>query len=345
MDLNYYKKLLNKFLTTKLSETDILEINEQKGGLFNKVYKITVNHSDTYYYKQYLDKEVSTIFTPPKIPSNKRAELAFIVHKKAEDFNIDINTVPNIFFDKESNTLIIRGIDNPIVMIDDISKNRVSLSHAKLIAKTISRLHKELATDNYRNNDLFLNEEFRDFKLKLQYYDLAEKFDKKIKDSIHELVEKYTRDRMCALHGDLNSRNIIINGNNNQKIGIIDFEQSHVGNPIYDISYFLCEIFISCVYFDKISLLKDYFSNFLKEYSLNNPNYNLSTHINDFKQHLAVQILYRFYGPSRDSWTFYVEDENKLIINYLQFFMCFHNRFFAFWRNICNHIILVKWFF
>lgn len=313
---NKYIELVKASFPNKIDNNKQISIGEQKGGLFNKVYKI--EHADlTWYIKQYLDQNVSTIFSPPTISPQQRSKLAYVVQKECFEFNQDIKSVPEVLLDTNTNTLVIDGVSSPIVMIDLISTDCVKLEHLKAIAISIARLHGQLSTSEYLTDPVFINKAFRDFKLKIQYYDIAEQLGGAYKAIITNLVQRYEQELITVLHGDLNSRNIIIN-ETNDKIGIIDFEQSHVGNPIYDISYFLCEIYTSCLFFKQEQQLKDYVSTFLNTYIAYNDQFDLKEHAIDLKLHLALQIIYRFLGPSRASWTFYIqpEEEKQSILNY-----------------------------
>ena len=295
-----------------IDDQTTLKVEVQTGGLFNKVYKIEYG-KQSWYIKQYLKQNTSSVFNPPKINPEKRSKLAFEVQKECYRLNKIDSPVPNVFHDIETNTLIIEGMPNPILMIDLISTNKLIKNHGASISKTIALLHKKFTRHVYCSAPLYQNTEFRDFKLKLQYEEIANELGQGYYNIILDLVARYKAELITVLHGDLNSRNIIVNGIDSNKLGIIDFEQSHIGNPIYDISYFLCEIYISCLYYNNINLLQEYVNSFLQTYIDNNNTFSLKEYFKDLKLHLAVQIIYRFLGPSRKSWTFYVKESENII--------------------------------
>lgn len=308
-------EMVNKFISPDKLDNSV-SIADQKGGLFNDVYRVDY-YEKSYYIKQYLNQNSSGIFTPPKIEPAIRAKLAYEVHKACFALNKDVHTVPDVFIDTEQNILVIEGVNFPIVMIELITTNKIDLFHMQSIAKTIARLHAKYQNNReFINDRVFQNEEFRDFKLTLQYQNIAEELGGTYKGIITDLMERYKAQLITVLHGDLNSRNIVVNSKSNT-LGIIDFEQSHVGNPIYDIAYFLCEIYISCMYFKKDQLLEDCVNTFLDTYLNHNKTFNFVDHIEELKLHLSVQIIYRFLGPSKNSWTFYIasEEDKKAIID------------------------------
>lgn len=298
------KKVLN------IGDDDYIKIEEQKGGLFNKVLKVT-HEDEIWFIKEYLDKNVSSVFSPPKISAQIRSELAYIVQNQSFLLCSVEKTVPKVHYYSERNTLFVEGVENPVDMINVISSGNIKLKHSEIIAKSISKLHNYYLNSKECTNSLFLNSKFRDFKLELQYTQIASQLGGEYENIINKLSYRYKNQLNTVLHGDLNSRNIVIN-NNDDNIGIIDFEQSHIGNPIYDISYFLCEIYISCLFFKKIDFLKKYVFTFLNSYT-KHCEFELKEYSSDFKLHLAVQIIYRFIGPSKNSWTFYINNGSEIL--------------------------------
>ena len=309
-----YKELINCLCKhiPAIDDRTILKIEEQKGGLFNKVYKIEYGKK-SWYIKRYLKQNTSSVFTPPKISPERRSKLAFEVQKECYCLNKIDRLVPNVFHDIETNTLIIEGMPNPMPMIDLIAINKITKNHGAYISKTIALLHKKFTRHLYCSTAIYQNTEFRDFKLKLQYEEIANELGQEYSSIIINLLTQYKTELITVLHGDLNSRNIIVNGFKLSDLGIIDFEQSHIGNPIYDISYFLCEIYISCLYYNNINLLQEYVNTFLQTYTDINNTFSLKEYSKDLKLHLAVQIIYRFLGPSKKSWTFYVKEKTSII--------------------------------
>lgn len=291
-------------------------IQEQKGGLFNDVYRIT-DGNKTWFAKQYLEQSTSSVFSPPKISPKLRSELAFEVQKKGYELTLDINSVPNVFLDKDSNTLFVRGVASPTDMIELISTCDFNISQGEVIAKSLGRLHQYYFNSEVTESPLYLNTQFRDFKLEIQYVNIGKELGEPYNKIILDLLENYKSSvqLLTVLHGDINSRNIILSDSEDSILGIIDFEQSHVGNPIYDISYFLCEVYISCLYFQKESLLEEFVHTFLEAYLAEATGFDLKAYAEELKLHLAIQLIYRFLGPSRNSWTFYI-DEKEVIIEF-----------------------------
>lgn len=149
---------------------------------------------------------------------------------------------------------------------------------------------------------MYKNTVFRDHELGWQYTNIAKELNSPQREVIHRLLEDYQTQTYCVLHGDINSRNIIIPKHKNQTGVIIDFEQSHIGNPVYDLAYILCEFLISGLNHVNNSLLIDkeiqsamlcyleFFDIFLVD------NFQ-----KDIILHLLIQAIYRFLGLSKDS--------------------------------------------
>lgn len=296
-----------------------LGVYEQKGGLFNHVLRVEdPNSGRSWFLKQYLNKNVSAIFTPPKIPKEQRADLAFAVHELARTFaeaaHLKTLSVPVIKKDADTTTLIIDGIQNPRELINDFVGGRPTVENLADLGIILGYLHRETyEKSEYIHDPLFKNEDFRDFKLGLQYDAIAqhEALNSQESQAVQQLCDIYKTQAHCVLHGDINSRNIILSGSPNHKGGVIDFEQSHVGHPAYDLSYILCESFISGLYHGSDSAMAEGMKACLENHFRVFDWSRLPNMEEEFGKHLALQSVYRFLGPSRNSWTHYIEDEKK----------------------------------
>ncbi|QEC73993.1 phosphotransferase [Arachidicoccus ginsenosidivorans] len=206
--------------------------------------------------------------------------------------------------------LVIQGVPYPKPLVAYLASGEVLWEPLALLMTGIGRLHSIRAKEVFINNELYENTSFRDFKLQLQYYDLAAGMEASsaLKSSIIDLADRYKTQKYTLLHGDLNSRNVIINSKDNS-FGVIDFEQSHVGNPIYDLAYILSEVYMACLYhgIDMDATMH----RLIQAYTKSNTTFDLKNHWVEFKKHLGVQILYRLHGPSKASWSFYMTDMKK----------------------------------
>lgn len=287
----------------------IKSVSVQDGGLFNSILKLNSGDRD-YYFKQYLDGLYNETYSHiPNLPANARMNLAVQVQQLANNITLKLANVdvPEI--------LHVDDVSNSFIMDSAISNDSfyATLESGGLQFGTINSLAFFLASfhgSTFRSHDNTAesrNSVFRDFKLKIQYEDIASQFGESTAKKIIECVQSYKETHDCILHGDLNSRNILTSNND---ISVIDFEQSHTGSPAYDVAYILCEIFIS-LYVHQREKITEYLSRFYLVYTELFPAFVKTNQQESLLCHLGIQVIYRFLGPSRNHWTAYVNETHK----------------------------------
>lgn len=293
------------------NEFEILSIRRQNGGLFNYLLYIETNKGD-FIYKKYLDEQDTPLFSPPKIPAEQRSRLAYTVQSLAEQKTCSYQRViPTIIkYHRSTNSIIMEAICNPRLLIDDLSAGTIPTMVLEVLATAMAQFHQETFL-NHSDDDLLANERFRDFKLGLQYFNIGMEIGGKPGRIIADFAAEYKSRKLCVTHGDLNSRNILMSPSDAEALWIIDFEQAHLGTPAFDLGYILSEIFISWEYFGNPPKMLASIERFLDTYfsvfkAMDRTEVEL-----EITLHLASQAIYRFLGPSRESWTFYVEDGRR----------------------------------
>ncbi|MBO9730333.1 MAG: aminoglycoside phosphotransferase family protein [Chitinophaga sp.] len=305
-EVSWWQQFLRERLNIALEEPTMQAVT---GGLFNQVYRIN-DDQQAWYIKQYLDKQVSGIFAPPEIPASQRCELAFKVHALCRQIDGNEAHVPEVRQDKAGNTLVIAAVPNAKPLIDYLAAGKTPVTALLAVARALARLHS--ATYHsiaYTEHPLFRNTTFRDYKLALQYYELSRELAPDLAKAVQHLADTYSTQCYCVLHGDINSRNIVLN-EETEAIGMIDFEQSHIGHPVYDLAYLLSELLISQWYFGS-EVMQLTIKRMLELYFSIHTAITYAEVKDTLNAHLAVQILYRFMGPSRNSWTFYVDSPRR----------------------------------
>lgn len=82
---------------------------------------------------------------------------------------------------------------------------------------------------------------FKAFKVDLQYTRVLTELPHGLQDAGERFVADYLQRSDEPVHGDLNSRNILSLGG---EVSVIDFEQGHWGEGVYDVAYLLSEYVI-----------------------------------------------------------------------------------------------------
>ena len=180
--------------------------------------------------------------------------------------------------------------------------------HLNTVFEFLAEFHSESA-QNPRLMNEFANPTFRDFKLGLQYEDIARNLPRRQAEIVLRCAEEYKNRHDCMTYGDMNSRNLLVD-QSDASIYMIDFEQAHVGSQDYDLAYILSEFLISALYHENPKIIH-YMHDMLDAYfgcAFSDRRLEIESRVSN---HLAVQVIYRFLGPSKQSWTYYVREESK----------------------------------
>lgn len=288
-----------------LAREEIVRIEPQTGGLFNYLLRVETP-SSTYFFKQYLDDVDNPIYTPPAIPAVDRAALAAQVQQLAAEATASV--VPEIVHvDRERAAFLMTEAAGDKPLNDYLSHGELPASVLTELPGVLARLHQSTYL-RFAPASIFGNTGFRDFKLGLQYDDITPHLSAAETERVLDCRRAYQDRTVCVTHGDINSRNIIAS---DATVGVIDFEQSHLGAPAYDLSYILCEVLISLETFGRGAEVGAVIETFLDHYFEHFDAESRESVENEMTQHLAIQTLYRFWGPSRAAWTFYVDDASR----------------------------------
>jgi aminoglycoside phosphotransferase len=292
----------------RLDDGAALRVTRETGGLFNFVLRVEAP-GGVYFFKQYLDDVPNPTFDLPKIPAASRAQLACQVQRIAADATRPLgDIVPAIVeLDEARCAFLMASAAGDHPLIDDLSAGRIPAALVDQLPRVLALLH-QTTYQTYAPASDFANTAFRDFKLGLQYDGVARELAPDEAAVVMACKQRYQRRADCVTHGDLNSRNIIVGADT---IGVIDFEMSHLGAPAYDLAYILCEVLISLETWGAGALASVVIGAFLDRYFETFRAASRADIEAELTQHLAIQTLYRFWGPSRRSWTFYVDDARR----------------------------------
>jgi thiamine kinase-like enzyme len=153
------------------------------------------------------------------------------------------------------------------------------------------------------------SDKFKKYKIDLQYNRLLNYLNETSRQNATLFIDSYINSKEQLVHGDFNSRNILLNTNTNQ-IGIIDFEQAHIGSGVYDVAYIASELIIRIVASqNEDKKLDEYIEKIFNSYY--DDRLNLKTTFVIFSKHLFFQVLYRLVGPSKLAWSGHLNEVKK----------------------------------
>jgi len=155
--------------------------------------------------------------------------------------------VPGLLFIDEENFIIgIEEIKRPATVWQSaIDSGMVMADHARIAGQTLARMHTavpnssdfELLDDLVHLNELRIN----------PYFVHAAKGKPMWAVKLTTAAESLRSHRTALVHGDFAPKNLFIRTTNPQ-ITVLDFEVAHIGNPAFDLAFFISHLVIDAHY-------------------------------------------------------------------------------------------------
>ena len=290
----------------KLTRNDIACVVD--GGLFNDVHCV-IKAGEHFYIKSFSDQAKALSFPPLPTTALQRYEIAVALHEQAQTVVTSNVYVPRLMaVDLENRAIAMEGAKG--IYLFEYMVNQATFSLAvERVAHVLIWLKSFHELKNSNTPILKINSEaFKRYKTILQYQKSFEFLQSKNLEEANAFLNEHLTIEETLLHGDLNSRNIIICEDG--RIAIIDFEQGQLGCGTHDAAYLISEIVIAASVIDEdieavINLLWHC-------YEIDTRNI---TKYRRFRRHLSFQVLYRLKGPSQAIWTGHLNDKVKANID------------------------------
>jgi len=145
---------------------------------------------------------------------------------------------------------------------------------------------------------------FKAYKVDLQYVRLLGELPERLRPRARRFIDRYLATEREPVHGDLNSRNLLVDGDTPWAI---DFEQGHVGAGPYDLAYLASEYATQALVLheDPLAPAALAWGHYGDARRLDDP----AAQWQELQAHLGFQVLYRLLGPSRQVWTGHLDDD------------------------------------
>lgn len=311
---------LQKFIFPHLdfvTKGELQEFKETHGGLVSYVYRLVVD-SKPFYLKQVIPGTIK-LSKVLKFPEgidyifNDQRQIyearALRIFEKAVGYGV----APHIYYHDVKNKVLVISelLTSKAKLFEDIIHKEINLkaskSLAEIIVKLVNNTYGKIKPIRSTSGD----KKLKLIKLRLQCLDVYSKLDYRSKRLVKEAQAKLVQESMkvnkVLVHGDYHPRNILIEGS---KVGTVDLEEAHLGDPAFDIGILLGSYLLRADYHKNIRKIAaksviEMFSLFMSKVKIPEDKRKLEDRI---KKHAGGLMLCRIDGfPSK--WTKWVKRE------------------------------------
>lgn len=305
------------------------QIEPVAGGLFNRVLRVT-SPAGTHYLKRFTETALSGDFPPLPTRAAQRCLVACSWHDLASRACAMLPasrqlSVPALVAIQSEYDVIAMDAAAGTPLYDQLhaaAQGGVGEESAielplRSIARWLGRLH--ALPLQPRDALLAASRPFKAFKVELQYVRLVDGLPSHLHRAALAFIHDYLTLEAEPVHGDLNSRNVLIDTGREGAgaagasaasvaiaVSVIDFEQGHFGEGSYDLAYLLSEYAIRALQQDRdpFPLVARTWDHYGSTRLLPDPSaWQRRLHL-----HLAFQCLYRLLGPTRAVWTGHLDE-------------------------------------
>jgi 5-methylthioribose kinase len=218
-----------------ISASDQAEVEILTGGVSNVVLAITTKNQ-----KMVLKQALAELMVAQKWEADQRraiveANAIALFHKLSPD------QVPNlVFLDPERFILILDRVPvGSTVWKSDLLDGVINPDIAEVLGTTLAQWHNFGEKDKEARLQFMEDSLFEQLRIDPFYRFVAAK-NEALKPVITKLINELEGDKTTIVHGDFSPKNIMV-GMDDQ-VYILDFEVTHVGNPVFDLAFLLAHL-------------------------------------------------------------------------------------------------------
>ena len=218
-----------------ISASDQAEVEVLTGGVSNVVLAITTKNQ-----KMVLKQALAELMVAQKWEADQRraiveANAIALFHKLSPD------QVPNlVFLDPERFVLILDRVPvGSTVWKSDLLDGVINPDIAEVLGTTLAQWHNFGEKDKEARMQFMEDSLFEQLRIDPFYRFVAAK-NETLKPVITKLINELEGDKTTIVHGDFSPKNIMV-GMDDQ-VYILDFEVTHVGNPVFDLAFLLAHL-------------------------------------------------------------------------------------------------------
>ena len=218
-----------------ISASDQAEVEVLTGGVSNVVLAITTKNQ-----KMVLKQALAELMVAQKWEADQRraiveANAIALFHKLSPD------QVPKlVFLDPERFILILDRVPvGSTVWKSDLLDGVINPDIAEVLGTTLAQWHNFGEKDKEARMQFMEDSLFEQLRIDPFYRFVAAK-NEALKPVITKLINELEGDKTTIVHGDFSPKNIMV-GMDDQ-VYILDFEVTHVGNPVFDLAFLLAHL-------------------------------------------------------------------------------------------------------
>ena len=218
-----------------ISASDQAEVEVLTGGVSNVVLAITTKNQ-----KMVLKQALAELMVAQKWEADQRraiveANAIALFHKLSPD------QVPNlVFLDPERFILILERVPvGSTVWKSDLLDGVINPDIAEVLGTTLAQWHNFGEKDKEARMQFMEDSLFEQLRID-PFYRFVAAENEALKPVISRLINELEGDKTTIVHGDFSPKNIMV-GMDDQ-VYILDFEVTHVGNPVFDLAFLLAHL-------------------------------------------------------------------------------------------------------
>jgi 5-methylthioribose kinase len=218
-----------------ISTADKAEVEVLTGGVSNVVLAITTSDKKLVLKQALAELKVAEKWEADQRRAIVEANAISLFHKLSPD------QVPNlVFLDPERFILILDRVPvGSTVWKTDLLDGVINPDVAGVLGKTLAQWHNFGQTNKEARQQFMEDSLFEQLRVDPFYRFVASKNDL-LKPKINELISELEGDKTTIVHGDFSPKNIMVGMD--EQVYILDFEVTHVGNPVFDLAFLLAHL-------------------------------------------------------------------------------------------------------
>ena len=218
-----------------ISATDKAEVEVLTGGVSNVVLAITTSDKKLVLKQALAELKVAEKWEADQRRAIVEANAIALFHKLSPE------QVPNlVFLDPERFILILDRVPvGSTVWKTDLLDGVINPDVAGVLGKTLAQWHNFGQTNKEARLQFMEDSLFEQLRVDPFYRFVAAK-NELIKPIIDKLISELEGDKTTIVHGDFSPKNIMVGMD--EQVYILDFEVTHVGNPVFDLAFLLAHL-------------------------------------------------------------------------------------------------------